>query len=75
MLRDSKAEPQTIEGILDATQGCPIANLNDVEHLLDPGWFVHEVLELREFPLRGFPYELSLGQAWRAAKQTDCRDA
>jgi hypothetical protein len=48
---DSEAELQTIESILDAVQSCPIADLNNIEHLLDTGSLVHELLELREFSI------------------------
>ena len=54
VLRDFKAELQTIESILDAVQSCTIANLDHVKHLLDPGRLVHELWNSASFQSDAF---------------------
>jgi len=74
ILRNSETESQAIQGILDATQGRPIVDANDVEYLFDSGRVVGELLKFSELPFGGFPDELRFGHARNGTKQAERRD-
>jgi len=54
ILRNSETESQAIQGILDATQGRPIVDANDVEYLFDSGRVVGELLNSASFHSEAF---------------------